>query len=208
MRTTLLSAILLLAACGDDGPSDGNEGEVITTVILSFQDGASEDTFEFDDPDGDGGDPPTIDPLNIPAGTYTVTVAFENRLESPPEDITVEVADESTEHQVFFTGTAVDGPASDQPGAPFTHSYIDLDDNDLPIGLTNQIIAGSGTGELTVTLRHMPPVNDQPTKTADTAAAVRDGGFASVGGENDVQVTFVVSSNAPTLVPDPARGLR
>ena len=208
MRTTLLSAILLLAACGDDGPPGGNEGEVITSVILTFQDGPSEESFEFDDPDGDGGDPPTIDPVNIPAGTYTVTVAFENRLESPPEDITAEVADESTEHQVFFTGTAVDGPASDQPGAPLTHSYTDLDDNDLPIGLTNQILAGSGTGELTVTLRHMPPVNDQPTKTADTAAMVRDGGFASIGGENDVQVTFMVTSDVPTLAPDPARGVR
>ena len=206
MRTIPL--LLLLAACGGDDTGPTNEGEVITTVILSFQGGASEDTFEFDDPDGDGGDPPTIDPLNIAAGTYTVTVASENRLESPPEDITSEVADESTEHQVFLTGTAVDGPASDQPGAPFTHSYLDLDDNDLPIGLTNQIIAGSGTGELTVTLRHLPPVNDQPAKTADTAAAVRDGGFSSIGGQNDVQVTFMVTSDAPTLAPDPARGLR
>jgi hypothetical protein len=206
MRTIPL--LLLLAACGGDDTGPTNEGEVITTVILSFQGGASEDTFEFDDPDGDGGDPPTIDPLNIPAGTYTVTVGFENRLESPPEDIASEVADESTEHQVFFTGSAVDGPASDQPGAPFTHSYLDLDDNDLPIGLSNQIIAGSGTGELTVTLRHLPPVNDQPTKTADTAAAVRDGGFSSIGGQNDVQVTFMVTSDAPTLAPDPARGLR
>jgi hypothetical protein len=208
MRTTLLSAILLLAACGDDGGPDGNENELITTVILTFQGGASEDTFEFDDPDGDGGDPPTIDPLNIPAGTYTVTVAFENRLESPPEDITAEVADESDEHQVFLTGTAVDGPASDQPGAPFTHTYADQDANGLPVGLENTIVAGSGTGELTVTLRHMPPVNDQPTKTADTAASVRDGGFSSIGGQNDVQVTFMVTSDAPTLAPAPARGLR
>jgi hypothetical protein len=208
MRTTLISAILLLAACGGDDTGPTNEGEVITTVILSFQGGATEDVFEFDDPDGDGGDPPTIDPINIAAGTYTVTVGFENRLEAPPEDITAEVADEADEHQVFLTGSAVDGPASDQPGAPLTHTYADQDSNGLPIGLENTIVAGSGPGELTVTLRHMPPINDQPTKTADTAAAVRDGGFSSIGGENDVQVTFVVSSNAPTLAPDPARGLR
>lgn len=204
----LIPILLLVAACGGDDTGPSNENELITTVILTFEDGAASTVFEFDDPDGDGGDPPTIDPLNIPAGTYAVTVGFENRLENPPEDIAAEVADEADEHQVFLTGSAVDGPASDQPGAPFTHTYADQDGNGLPIGLDNTIVAGSGTGELTVTLRHLPPVNDQPVKTADTAAQVRDGGFSSIGGQNDVQVTFMVTSDAPTLAPAPARGLR
>jgi len=196
MRLSALFAILLLAACGDDGGGTINPPEVITTVTLTFTPGALGTTViaEFDDPDGDGGDPPTIDPIDLVDGaTYTLTVGFENRLEDPPEDITVEVEDEGDEHQIFFTGTAVDGPASDQPGAPLTHSYDDQDANGLPIGLSNTIVAATGTGELTVTLRHMPPVNETPTKTADSAMQVSEGGFSAIGGETDAQVDFDVT---------------
>lgn len=191
-----LSAALLsaLAACGDPG-DPLNEGEVITTVTLTFtpEGGGTPVIAEFDDPDGDGGDPPVVDAIELTAGTYTLGVGFENRLEDPPEDITVEVADESDAHQIFVTGTAVDGPASDQPGAPLAHAYADSDSNGLPIGLENSVTATAGTGELTVTLRHLPPVNDTAVKTADLAAEVKDGGFAAIGGETDAQVTFMVT---------------
>jgi hypothetical protein len=169
-------------------------------VILTFTPagGGAAVVAEFDDPDGDGGDPPTVDPVNLPGDTsYTLTVAFENRLESPAEDITAEVADESDQHQVFLTGSAVDGPASDEPTAPLTHTYDDEDANGLPIGLTNTIDATSGTGELVVTLRHMPPVNAEPVKTADTAADVAEGGFAAIGGNSDASVTFDVTAGVP-----------
>lgn len=196
MRLTAVLAILLLSACGDDGGSTGNEEEVITSVILTFTPGALGTTVvaEFDDPDGDGGDPPSVDPIDLVDGaTYSLTVGFENRLEDPPEVITDEVSDESDEHQVFFTGDAVAGPASDNPGAPLTHTYDDQDANALPIGLDNTIVAATGTGELTVTLRHMPPINDTPSKTAEVAGQVRDGGFSAIGGTSDAQVTFMVT---------------
>src|SRR5262245_44181440 len=109
--------LAFVVACGEESANNGNEAEVITTVGLTFmpQAGGSPITAEFDDPDGDGGDPPVVDPVNLAAGTYLLSVTFENRLEDPPEDITEEVMDESEEHQIFFTGTAVDGPASDAP---------------------------------------------------------------------------------------------
>jgi hypothetical protein len=192
------SSLTVVAACGDDGDDHDhdNENEVITTVTLTFapEGGGSAVVAAFDDPDGDGGEAPTIDPIDLADGAaYALSVSFENRLEDPPEDITVEVEDESDQHQIFFTGTAVNGPASDVPGAPLTHAYDDEDRNGLPIGLTNTIDAAVGTGELTVTLRHMPPVNDTPVKTADAAAGVRDNGFASLGGSTDAQVTFDVT---------------
>ncbi len=187
-----------LAGCGSDGDDHdhGNEQEVITTVILTFtpDGGGAAIVAVADDPDGDGGEPPVIDDVGLFDGTtYGVTVAFENRLEEPAEDITAEVADEAEDHQVFFTGTAVNGPASDRPGAGLVHAYADEDAAGLPIGLDNTITVGGAGGELTVTLRHLPPVNDQPVKTSTTAAEVAAGGFAAIGGTTDAQVTFEVA---------------
>jgi hypothetical protein len=199
MRSTLVACSLwlipLFAACGDDGGTS-NENEVFTTVTLTFtpQGPGTPVIAAFDDPDGDGGAAPTIDPIRLAAASmYTMAVTFENRLESPPEDITAEVADEADEHQVFFTGTAVDGPAAYNPGAPLTHTYADQDINGLPIGLSNTIVAAVGTGELTVTLRHLPPVNETPVKTADLAQQVAGAGFSTIGGSTDVQVDFDVT---------------
>lgn len=183
-----------LAACGDDGGS-GNEQEVITTVMLAFSPsgGGAAVMAEVNDPDGDGGQAPTIQPVNLTAGSFTLAVRFQNRLEDPAEEITTEVMDEGDQHQVFFTGTAVNGPASNQPTAPLAQVYADTDANGLPIGLSNTITAAAGTGDLTVTLRHMPPVNDQAVKTATTAEMVKTGGIDSIGGDTDATVTFPVT---------------
>lgn len=193
---TLIATLvaLPLAACGDDG-AGGNEQEVITTVMVAFtpNGGGAAVMAEVNDPDGDGGQAPTVQPVNLTAGSFTLAVRFQNRLEDPAEEITTEVMDEGDQHQVFFTGTAVDGPASNQPTAPLTHAYSDSDDNGLPIGLSNTITAAAGAGALTVTLRHMPPVNDQPVKTATTAEMVRSGGIDSIGGDTDATVTFPVT---------------
>lgn len=188
--------LVAVVACSDDDGGTQNENEVITTVTLSFapMGGGAAVTAAFDDPDGDGGGAPVIDPINLAAGTmYTATVRFQNKLETPPEEITEEVTDESDQHQIFFTGTAVNGPASNQPGAPLTHAYADTDANGLPIGLSNTITAATGTGQLTLTLRHLPPVNDTPAKTAALAMQVQSGGFAALAGETDAQVNFTVT---------------
>ena len=148
---------LCLAAC-DDGDLVSNPDEVITTVTLTFMPvgGGTSVVASFDDPDGDGGNAPTIDPITLPAGSYVLGLEFLNALEDPPEDITQEVADEAHQHQVFLTGTAVDGPAAANPGAPLMHGYTDSDVNGFPIGLANAITAAAGTGQLTVTLEHLP----------------------------------------------------
>jgi hypothetical protein len=191
--TALAATLVALAACGDG--ADQHDVELITTVTLSFipEGGGPASDFVFDDPDGDGGAPPTVDPITLTAATYDLTVQFENRLEDPPEDITEEVADEADQHQVFLTGDAVDGPAADNPGAPLAHTYADQDRVGLPLGLTSRITATPGTGTLTVTLRHLPPVNDVAVKTATLAAEVAAGGFAAIGGGTDVQIDFAVS---------------
>lgn len=193
MTARTLSALALpavavsLVACGDPGGQNGNIEEVITTVTLSFAPTAGSPIIAvWHDADGDGGDAPTIDPINLVAGTsYTLTVTYENRLETPPEDITQEVRDEGQEHQLFFIGSAID--------AALTHTYADMDSNGLPIGLTSTIAASTGAGELTVILRHMPPVSGQPVKTANAAITVKTSGITAIGGSTDSEATFAVT---------------
>jgi hypothetical protein len=197
----LILATSSLAACGDPGGGDDDPPEVITTVTLTFTPPSpgTPVVAAFDDPDGDGGMPPTVDPINLPDGvSYALAIAFANRLEDPPEDITQEIRDEGDQHQVFLTNTAVNGPASDVPLAPLQHAYADMDARGLPIGLANTIVTGQGTGMLTVTLRHLPPIGGTDTKVADLASFVRTDGLDSIGGESDAQVTFMVTAGAPT----------
>ena len=195
---TILTLLSIIAAgCGEDDHDHDhdNENEVITTVALTFtpDGGGSSLVFEFDDPDGDGGNAPTVDTVELSAGRYTLTVVFENRLESPAEDITEEIEDEADEHQLFFIGSAVDGPATTNAGAPLVHSYGDQDADGLPIGLTNTIDASIGTGDLTLVLRHLPPFDGVPVKSGTLAEDVASGGLAAIGGSTDVQVTFSVA---------------
>jgi hypothetical protein len=189
----LLCLSTVTPACGHDdhGHSDN---EVISRVTLVFTPSAgnTQQMFSFDDPDGDGGTPGTSEPIQLAAGSYSMSVAFFNALGTVAEDITLEVRDEGVEHQVFFTGSAVVGPATTNTTGPLMHSYADTDANGLPLGLTNTFVASSGTGELIVTLRHMPP-EQPPEKSADTAAQVASGGFAAIGGSTDAQVTFQVT---------------
>jgi hypothetical protein len=194
MKTFAILVCALCLGCGDDGV-DADDQEFITTVILTFTPagGGAAVVAEFDDPDGDGGDAPTVDPIDLAAGDYTLDVGFENRLEDPAEVITEEIADEDDEHQVFLTGTAVDGPASVQAGAPLAHSYADADGEGNPIGLANTIIAAAGSGTLTVTLRHLPPVDGTAVKISGLAEMVASGGLGAIPGESDVSVSFDVT---------------
>ena len=183
---------IAFAACSDDGGTT-NENEVITTVILNFAPAVGpEVTVTWNDPDGDGGAAPTIDPVRLAPGDYTMTVQLQNRLASPQVEITEEVSEERNVHLLLFTGSAVVGPATSNATGPLTQGYGDMDDNGLPVGLTNTIAAHAGTGQLTVTLRHMPP-EEPPVKAANTVMLVKAGGIDSIGGSTDAQVNFTVT---------------
>jgi len=200
LQSLLLAPLALaLVACGEDAV-DVVDQELITRVELVMvpMGGGPTVTAVFDDPDGDGGEAPNVDAFTLTVGTtYATSVRFLNALETPAEDITVEVRDEGDQHQVFFTGTAVDGPASDLPGGALTHAYTDADVNGLRVGLENTLVAAPGTGDLTVTLRHLPPVNGLPVKTAALAGDVRASGFTALPGATDAQVTFPVAIPVP-----------
>ena len=193
--------LLFTGACadveGDDHDHDhDHENEVITTVELAFtpQSGGSALVFTWADPEDDGS--PVIDDIALTDGeTYDVALSFLNELEDPPEDITEEIGDEAEEHQVFFTGSGVQGPATGtNANAVVEQAYGDSDGDGLPLGLDNTFATlGTGSGELTVTLRHLPEENGSAVKVDDLAEDVASGGLGSIGGDTDVDVTFNIA---------------
>ena len=185
---------LPFAGCDDvENHDHDHDREVITTVHLTFapSDGGTALEFVWTDPELDG-DPVVDDIVLLDATVYDLSVGFWNDQEEPAEDITAEVSDEASEHQLFFTGSGIQGPATGANGeAVVEQDYGDIDDGELPVGLENTLTTlAAGTGEMMVTLRHMPPVDGQAVKVAGLAEAVATGGMAAIGGGTDAEVMF------------------
>ena len=164
-------------SCTNDTSTPVNEEEVITTVSLTLTGGGQVIALTSRDLDGDGPNPPAVTASGnlAPNITYTGAVAFLNETQSPAGDITLEVAEEGADHQVFYQLAAGLG----------TITYTDLDLNGKPIGLTFTLTTGNvGTGNLTVTLRHLPN---------KSALGVTTGDITNAGGATDAYVSFPVT---------------
>ncbi|MEN9786552.1 MAG: hypothetical protein RLZZ299_1816 [Pseudomonadota bacterium] len=191
----------LWSGCADaETPKETNAEEVITSVRLVFepQDGGGSVEAWWRDTEvlGAAAGDARRDPVPLTAGgAYLLRVSFLNELEEPAEDISEEVRAEAEEHQVFLTGSAVQGPATPASAdAPLVHTYADVDAGGLPLGLENGIVVrGSGAGSLHVTLRHLPVLGDAPSKVEGLAERVAAEGMAAIPGESDVDVSFDVS---------------
>ena len=190
LRFGLLSLLALGVACGDDD-EDMNPGmiiepaEVITTVRLSLTSGGNTVLGTWTDADGEGGaEPVIVDPMPLTAGsTYAVSIELLNELETPAEDITEEIRAEAEEHLFFYvqTGDVVSVAIDDVESQYTTNS----EGEDLPVGLSAELTADvAGMGTLQVVLKHLPPINETPQKTA--ATTINDG-------ESDIDVTFNIT---------------
>lgn len=173
----LSSTVLTSCSSDDDNPDPVNEEEVITTVRFTLTP-ASGDTviFQSQDLDGDGPDAPvnTVTGTIVASTEYSGSVQFLNELESPAEDITLEVLEEDDEHQVFYEFSGTSGS---------TVTYLDMDADGNPIGVSVDFSSGVTAidNTLTITLKH------EPNKSA---AGVSDGDITNSGGETDIEVTF------------------
>lgn len=189
------SALLLATGCNkdDDDHGDEHEHELITTLIATFtpQGGGTAIEMKFYDPDGDGPTAPeiTVDgPLNS-STTYDVSLQLLNENESedmgdPHYNVNLEIQAEDDHHQFFFE------PSNGGFTLEFD-SYEDFDGNSNPLGLETVFSTGAASsGTLTITLLHEPDKN---------ATNVSDGDMTNAGGEIDLEVTFNVDIEDPTL---------
>ncbi len=195
LTLTLAAPIAMLAACGDpeaEAEDDhGDEQEVITTLTLTLtpQGGGDAVTATFKDADGDGGEAPTITNPTLAANTtYDVTVTLLNEtVDEDDEEYNIgnEIKEEAEEHQVFYTGAGIDDGLFTWTTTDVESDYADNTGDDLPVGLAGTLAtADAGSGVLTVTLMHQPPVNDVAVKTATSGLG---------DGEVDVAVDFDIT---------------
>ena len=166
--------ITTLISCNNDDDAPVNEEEVITTVTTTLTNGSSVITLTSRDLDGDGPNLPVVTVSgNLKTNTvYSGAVTFLNETVSPADDITVEVEEEGDEHQLFFQAPSTLG----------TFTYTDADANGKPIGLEFTLTtSGATTGNLLVTLRHLPN---------KSASGVATGDITNAGGATDAAVTY------------------
>lgn len=175
----LLASSLFVMSCSNDDNGPVNEEEVITTVRTTLTGGGQVITLTSRDLDGDGPNTPIVTVNgNLAANTaYVGEVSFLNETTTPAEDITAEVEAEGVEHQIFYQ----------LPAALGSVTYTDVDLNGKPIGLNFTLTTGNaGTGNLTVTLRHLPN---------KSATGVSSGDITNAGGATDALVTYPLSVN-------------
>jgi hypothetical protein len=171
----LLATAFAIAACGDSSTAPGGEQEIISRVTITLTPASGAPLVSYiDDPDGNGPQAPAaqVGALTLTAGaTYTGTVKFENRLATPPVDITEEVEEEANEHRVYYTVSTF--------GSSITVTTLDTDPAGRPLGLQYRVVAGptTGPGALRVVLCHY---DDAPKVASST----------SCQGDTDIDVVF------------------
>ncbi|MBJ94849.1 MAG: hypothetical protein CMP23_10315 [Rickettsiales bacterium] len=197
LTLNLILTLAMLSGCSDVDDHDhhdhhDHEHEVMTTVILTFTAQGSGEIIEarWADPEADGS--PVIDSIALlDSENYDLAISILNELEDPAEEVTPEIAEEELEHQLFFVGSAVSGPAGTGSSAVVTHAYDDTDSEGNPIGLANTITTdATGSGVMTVVLRHMPYQDGNSVKTGSLAADVAANGIDALPGASDFEVDF------------------
>ena len=179
MKTIKILSLLMFVAvtftaCSDDDetPEEINEEETITTMTVTLvpDGGGATIILQSQDLDGDGPNAPDVTVSgNLTSNTaYSGSVVLLNETETPAENITEEVEEESDEHQFFYVTT----------GSIASVTYDDTDADGNPVGLEFTLTtANAGSATMAVTLRH------QPKKP-------NDGTLADAGGETDITQTF------------------
>lgn len=177
-----LSTSLVITSCSNDDAAV-NEEELITTVTAVYtpQGGGTAITLQSKDLDGDGPNEPvvSVDGAFAQNKTYDGVVTFKNETTTPVDDITAEIVEEGTDHQIFYEKT----------GSLNAFSYAtnanNMDANGNPVGIQTVFsTTTAATGTLTITLKHLPN---------KSAAGVANGDITNAGGNTDATVTFNVS---------------
>lgn len=148
-----------------------HEQELITKLQVQISDSATGTLLSapaFNDPDGVGGNAPTIDTIHLDTNkAYTVASKVFAEHDGHSDDITAEILAEGSEHIFCFTVTTA------QLSILRTDS-----DGSFPIGISSLWNTGSaGQGSVRITLKHQPD-------------GAKDG--TCTPGDTDVEVDFPV----------------
>lgn len=174
----------------------GNEEELITTFKVELTDSATgtKKTYQFRDPDGDGGQAPYYGPdknsqsdsvMVLQAGhSYSVQIIMLDESKNPVVTVSEEVKNEGVDHMLFYNqganNTVNANPLTVSLANGMLIRYLDLDEGNpkRPLGLHTWWRTGNTAAKmpLNITLRHQP--------------GVKDGTYAP--GESDVSVNFKV----------------
>lgn len=147
----VVATMLFVTSCNkDDDPTiEGNENEVITKVELRFkeQGTTTELVYSWNDPDGDGGNPPVIDQIVLqPGKTYDVSLSFLDEVNG--EDITEEISEEADEHRIYYVASSTSN---------IQIANLDKDENSITLGLKSVWTTTTATtGTVRIVLRHYP----------------------------------------------------
>lgn len=177
MNLHLVAGLLVLVSivgCKKE-PVDPNESELITTVkvVLTESVSGTQSIFQFKDLDGDGGAAPSkFDEIVLARGkVYDCTLQMLNESITPVDDITLEVAAEGVDHQIYLTAT----------DALVAVSNLNLDAKGLPLGIKSTWTSAAtiGTGTMNITLKHKP--------------GIKAAGDLFSKGETDISIDFKLS---------------
>ena len=168
----VLYAIAFSCSKGEVSSTISNEVELITTIRLTFREAGSStvQVFEYKDPDGDGGNPPTkFDPIVLNARkNYSCNIEVLNESVNPAVDKTPEIIAEANDHQFYFEPVIVN----------IAVTNLNSDSKNLPFGISSTWNTGVfGNGTVKISLKHKPG-----TKA--------DGDLVSKG-KTDFEVNFI-----------------
>lgn len=153
--------MLLVAGCSKDvsKPNDENEHEAINKIEFVFAEtGGATTSFVIEDPDGDGGNPPSrIDTIKLNTNKqYNLTLKVYNIASGVIKDVSSTILLQAASHEFYFIPS----------GVSVTIQKTDKDKNGYPIGfLSSWQTAGAGTGSLLFKLMHKTALkgpNDGP----------------------------------------------
>lgn len=169
---TSLISLFFLNSCVKtlEAPELINEEELITTLVVSLESATDKIELRYTDLDGDGPNPGVFQAPNLkPNTTYEGKLQFLNESESPAEDITLEIEEESNDHQVFYVVN----------GLNVTIEPVNIDSNGYYLGTSFNLttLTAASEGQLQFILRHLP------TKP-------NDGNPSTAGGATDLSVIF------------------
>jgi hypothetical protein len=172
--SVILFLFLVAGSCKKaSDPNDETEHEAINAIDLVFkQSGTTIATFTAEDPDGDGGNPPSrIDRITLKSGqTYSMETVLRNIVNGTSKVVNSSISSQSDHHELYYIPSGVN----------VAITKTDKDVNGYPVGFYSSWSATTaGTGTLLMKLMHKPRIkgpNDDPSK-----------------GHSDIEISFPIS---------------